>query len=82
MNITLPAQQRKWLEAQVAAGRFSSIDDAVAVAIADLMVVNYDDLAWAKPLVDEARAAAARGEVVSLEDAVVDLKAHLATLKP
>ena len=36
MNIKLPGNQQKWLEEQVAAGRFGSVDDAVAVAVADL----------------------------------------------
>jgi len=81
MTITLPPDQQKWLEEQVAAGRFPSVDDAVAVAVADLMEIAGDDLAWAKPYVDEARLAAARGEVVALDDALADIDAHLATLK-
>jgi len=81
MNIRLPADQQKWLEEQVAAGRFDSIEDAVALAVADLMGISDDELAWAKPYIDEARAAAARGEVVSLDDAITDIDAHLATLK-
>jgi antitoxin ParD1/3/4 len=81
MNIRLPAEQQKWLEEQVAAGRFDSVEGAVAVAVADLMAVDGDDLAWAKPYVDEARAAAARGEVVSLDEALTDIDAHLASLK-
>jgi Arc/MetJ-type ribon-helix-helix transcriptional regulator len=81
MNIRLPVDQQKWLEEQVAAGRFRSIDDAVAFAVADLMTIGEDDLAWAKPYVDEARAAVARGETVSLDDAVSDIDAHLAALK-
>ena len=81
MNIRLPPTQQAWLEAQVAAGKFSSVDDAVAVAVADLMAINDDDLAWAKPYVDEGRAAAARGDVVSLDDAVADIDAHIAALK-
>ena len=81
MNIRLPPTQQAWLEAQVAAGKFSSVDDAVAVAVADLMAINDDDLAWAKPYVDEGRAAAARGEVVSLDDAVADIDSHIAALK-
>jgi hypothetical protein len=67
----------------VAAGRFDSVDDAVAVA--DLMESGdadlSSDLSWAKPYVDEARAAAAQGEAVSLDDAIHDIDAHLATLK-
>jgi antitoxin ParD1/3/4 len=81
MNIRLSPDQQAWLEAQVAAGRFSSVDDAVAIAVADLMAINDDDLAWAKPYVDEARAAAVRGEVVSLDDALADIDAHIAALK-
>jgi len=81
MNIRLPPTQQAWLEAQVAAGKFNSVDDAVAVAVADLMAINDDDLAWAKPYVDEGRAAAARGEVVSLDDAVADIDSHIAKLK-
>ena len=81
MNIRLPVEQLKWLEQQVAAGRFGSVDDAVTAAVADLMAIEEDDLAWAKPYVDEARAAAARGEVVSIDDAIADIDAHVAALK-
>src|SRR5215813_13338514 len=81
MNIRLPPALEAWLEAQVAAGRFGSVDDAVAVAVADLMAINDDDLAWAKPYVDEARAAVARGEVVSLDDVVADVDAHIAAFR-
>jgi antitoxin ParD1/3/4 len=82
MNIRLSADQQRWLEEQVAAGRFASIDDAVAFAVADLMGAgDADDLAWAKPDVDEARTAAARGEVVSGEDAIADIDAQFAALK-
>jgi Arc/MetJ-type ribon-helix-helix transcriptional regulator len=81
MTITLPPGLQKWLEAQVAVGRFSSVDDAIAVAVADLMAIDEDDLAWAKPDVNEARAAAARGEVVPLDDALADIDACLSTLK-
>jgi antitoxin ParD1/3/4 len=40
-----------------------------------------DDLSWARPYVDQARAAVARGEIVSLEEAVADIDEHLAALK-
>ena len=52
MNVTLPPEQQRWLEAQVAAGQFGSIDEALAVAVADLIAIQGDDLAWAKPYVD------------------------------
>ena|ERR1700704_2205845 len=81
MNIRLPPNQQAWLEAQVAAGHFSSVDDAVALAVSDLMAIGDDDLVWAKPYVDEGREGAAQGEVVSLDDAVADMDSHIAALK-
>jgi Arc/MetJ-type ribon-helix-helix transcriptional regulator len=81
MNIKLPAEQQNWLEDQVAAGRFGSVDDAVTVAVAELMAIDGDDLVWAKPYVDEARAEAARCEVVPIDDALADIDAYLATFK-
>jgi hypothetical protein len=49
--------------------------------IAERMAFEADDFAWAKPYVDEARAAVARGEFVSGEEAIADMDAHLRTLK-
>ena len=40
-----------------------------------------DDLAWAKPLVDEALAEVARGEFISLEEHRVRNAARLAALR-
>lgn len=54
MNIPLPAAQVEWLKAQVAAGRFASIEEAVAGAVAHLQAQESIDDAWAKPLIDEA----------------------------
>ena len=67
MNIELPPEQQEWLEAQVAAGSFNSMDEALAVAVADLMAIHRDDLDWAKPYVEQARASVARGDVLSGE---------------
>ena len=81
MNISLPSDQRAWLEAEVAAGHFTSVDEAVAAAVASLMDLEADDLAWAKPQVDEARASVAKGNVVSGEDYLKRLAAKTAALK-
>ena len=67
MPITLPREQQEWLEAQVKAGAYDSIEDAVASIVAEHMHTDVDDLAWAKPLVDDARAAVARGESMTLD---------------
>ena len=64
MNISLPKEQLEWLEAEVAAGHFSSIDEALTIAVAELKAVQDDDLVWAKPYADEARAEVGRGETI------------------
>jgi len=68
MQISLTPEQREWLEAKVAAGQFGSIEEAAAAAIADSMAGEIDDMAWAKPYVDEARDAVARGDVLTIEE--------------
>ena len=68
MNIVLPPAQQAWLEARIAEGEFVSLDDAVERMIAERMAFEADDFAWAKPLVDEARGAAERGDVMTLEE--------------
>lgn len=68
MNITLPREHQEWLEAQVKAGVYRSIDDALTYFVAEHMDADLDDLDWAKPLVDEARASAERGETMTLEE--------------
>lgn len=62
MNIPLPPAQEDWLKAQVAAGRFASLEDAIASAVAGLQAQDAIDDAWAKPLIDEALDALDRGE--------------------
>jgi antitoxin ParD1/3/4 len=81
MNIKLPPDQEQWLNARVADGEFVSPEAAVRQMIAERMALESDDLAWAKPYVDEARAAIARGEFVSLEEAIADIDAQIASLK-
>ncbi len=81
MNIKLPPEQEKWLEAEVAAGSFSSIDEALAVAVADLMAIHRDDFAWARPSVDQARASVARGDTLSGEEYFKRLNAKIDHLR-
>ena len=80
MPITLTPEQETWLRADVAAGDFASVEDAarqlIDERIAERAAEDDEDMAWAKPLVDEARDAVARGEFVSLEEH----KAHIAAL--
>ena len=81
MKITLPPEQEEWLEAQVAAGSYGSIDEALALAVADLMAIHRDELEWAKPYLEQARASMARGDVLSGEEYFKRLNAKLGTLR-
>jgi antitoxin ParD1/3/4 len=80
MNIKLPPEQEQWLNARVAEGEFASPEAAVRQMIAERMAFAVDDFAWAKPYVDEARAAVARGEFVSVDEAIADMEGHLKSL--
>ena len=68
MEITFPPEQQVWLEAKVAAGEFDSVEAAAVAAITASMAAEIDDMAWAKPYVDEARAAVAQGRVLTLAE--------------
>ena len=81
MKIAIPLDQEHWLQTRVADGEFPSVEDGVRRVIADRMALEFDDLAWAKPAVELGRAAMARGDVMSLDEALADMDAHLATLR-
>jgi antitoxin ParD1/3/4 len=80
MKVALPPEQMKWLEAEVSAGRFNSVDDAMAAAVAALMSARDDDLAWAKPYVEQARASVERGDVISGQEFFERLESKLSSL--
>jgi Arc/MetJ-type ribon-helix-helix transcriptional regulator len=65
MTVTLTPDQQNWLEAQVAAGHFTSIEDAIRIAVADLKAANSEDLDWAKPYLEKARQSVAQGHIMS-----------------
>jgi len=81
MNISLAPEQREWLEARVSEGHFESIDEALCAAVADLMAIYGDDLAWAKPYVDQARVSMERSDVLSGEEYFERLGARLEQLQ-
>ncbi len=72
MPITLTPDQEAWLQAHVATGDFASIEEAarqlIDERIAEIAAEDDDDLEWARPLLDEARASIARGDVLTLEE--------------
>ncbi|MBN9087839.1 MAG: hypothetical protein J0J01_13090 [Reyranella sp.] len=77
MTVQLSPEQQRWLEVQVAAGHFESLEQAVEVAVADLMAMSEDELDWAKPLIEAGLAQLERGEVISGDEAMASLKASL-----
>jgi antitoxin ParD1/3/4 len=79
MTITLTPEQQRQLEAAVAAGQFASVEEAVRWAVDHILVKEEDvgDLSWAKPYLDEARAAIARGESISPEEVFAETDAWL-----
>ncbi len=79
--MTFTPEQQAWLDARVASGEFASADEAIAHLIDVAMIEDEDDLAWARPLVDEARAEVERGEVVTLEEMKAHHSALIASLK-
>lgn len=78
MTVTLSPDQLAWIEARVAKGDYPDVDEAVrdllATGIAEHEEAETDDLAWAKPLVDEARAERERGEFTVIHDIDAFLK--------
>ncbi len=71
MSIVLTREQEAWLKARVERGDFVSVEDAARQLlderIAERLAEECDDFAWSKAYVDEARAAIARGDVISLD---------------
>ncbi len=75
MSINLTRKQETWIKARVATGEFASVEDAARRLIDDRIAEladdeggEPDDMAWAKPLVDEGIAALERGEFMTLEE--------------
>ena len=85
MTISLTPEQQAWIAAHVARGDFSSIEDAVRQLIderiAERAAQESDDLAWAKPYVDEALAEVERGEFLTLDEHRARNAARLVALK-
>ena len=84
MTITLTPEQEAWIKAHIATGDFASVEEAARQLIDERIAefaVEDDDMAWAKPLVDEARAAVARGDVITLEERRARNATRLAALR-
>jgi antitoxin ParD1/3/4 len=84
MAISLTPDQHAWIDARVASGDFASIEAGVRQLLDERITelsIQEDDLAWAKPYVDEALAEVARGEVMTREEHRSRVIALLASFK-
>jgi len=82
MNIRVRPETAKWLEAEVAKGRFASLEEAIEALVLEhqtsALDVALDDHLWAKPHIEEALAALEPGEGAPLEDVARRLKDRIA----
>ena len=85
MPISLTPELQAHLSAYVARGDFASIEEAASQLIderiAERALEEGDDLAWAKPYVDEALQDVAPGNVLSLDEHRGRTVSRLAALK-
>jgi antitoxin ParD1/3/4 len=85
MPISLTPEQQTQLSAYVARGEFAFIEEAASQLIderiAERALEEGDDLAWAKPYVDEALQDVAQGNVLTLQQHRARNVSRLAALK-
>lgn len=84
MNIRLKPDTEEWLKAQVAEGRFESIEDAVEMLVVDDRLqarLNEEDLSWAKPYIEEGLADLKAGRTIPAEQVHAELRAMFARPK-
>ena len=82
MTITLTPEQMQWIEKAVAAGQFPSVEDAVRVAVDELIAAaEFGDLEWARPYIDEARQSVARGEGIDGDEFLARLDQGIDALR-
>lgn len=77
----LTPQQQEWLDTHVASGEFASVDQAIGALIDARIADEGYDMAWAKPHVDEAREAVARGEIMTRDEFDASIDAQIAELQ-
>ena len=78
MTNTLTPTNQEWLEQQVKEGTFSSEDEALNMAVDTLKSIQTDDLAWAKPDIEEARQEIADGKALDAAPVIAWLRERAA----
>lgn len=85
MTISLTPEQQTWIGTRVTRGDFASVEDAarqlIDERISERAAEENDDMAWAKPHVDEALAEVSRGAVLTREEHEARMDALLASLR-
>ncbi|MEA2728184.1 MAG: antitoxin ParD1/3/4 [Acetobacteraceae bacterium] len=86
MTITLTPEQHAWIDAHIARGEFTSAEHAARQLIDERIAERaaeeeIDNLAWAKPYLDEALADVAHGKVLTHEEHESRMDAVLASMK-
>lgn len=85
MTIILDPELEARIKTRVASGDFTSVEEAARQLIDEALVERAleenDDMAWAKPYVEEALAEVERGEVITLGEHEARNEARLAAMK-
>jgi antitoxin ParD1/3/4 len=81
MTIVLTQEHLSLLQAEVAAGRLESVEDGVQLALDGWMLLEEDDLEWARPLVDEALSSLAIGRGIAGEEFRREIEETISRLK-
>lgn len=77
MSITLEPEQEKFIQEQVARGRFKSVNEVLVHALVLLEQQYREDEAWIEDVrqkVDEAKVQVERGDVLPLETVMAQLQ--------
>ena len=82
MEIDLKPDTEDWLKAQVARGRFTSLDEAVEALVREDRLAQSEiegiDLAWAKPFLARGLADVEAGRTIPADQVHADLRARFA----
>ena len=77
MNVRLKPHTEEWLKAQVAEGRFSSLEEAIEILVREDQVaqsaLEETDLSWAKPYIAQGLADVEAGRTVPADEVHAEL---------
>ena len=78
--VKLSPEKQRQLDAEVAAGRFSSVEAALDVALDNLLPGNEDELGWTRAYLDAARSGAVAAEHTAIDDVRASLSERILRL--